>query len=232
MFEQPLLIYSDYCNHCMNFLNTLVKYPDLFQQISKLNIDPIDPSNRKRPRAFYDIQYKLGHSIKEVPTIIAENGQYVLSGQEAFKWLQYQIEKTSNSDIIGFNPNEMGSFSDSYAQVGSSEIHNNATEQTFKFINKPDIKIQTPQETSNVTPDEYKHKQQEREMFSNVQHPTQPRTMQHNFANMMNSMNNNMMNRGNVSQKQQDIEQRLKNLEAERNQILSPPRVNNVDFSQ
>lgn len=169
MFEQPIIIYSEYCAHSVNFLNVLLKHPQLDEQFIKINID-IDPKTRQRPSVFYDLQYKLNYSITEVPTIIVNNGEYILSGEEAFKWLQYTIEKVSkeeDKELCGFNPNEMGSFSDCYSQFGSNNLHD-ATEQSFKFIHKDDERIQTPQEDGAVTQDDYNKKQRERDMnFSN-----------------------------------------------------------------
>lgn len=168
MFNRPILVYSDYCNHCNNFIQALIKHPDIFESFIRLNID-VAPRTRQRPKAFTDIQVALNQKITNVPTIVVENGEYVLSGEEAFKWLQYKTTENQPQTLEAFNPNEMGSFSDSYAKYGSTKLHD-ATEQSFKFVNKPDPSIATPQEDDHaVTHDEYTRKEKERETFNNVQ---------------------------------------------------------------
>ena len=62
----------------------------------------------------------------------------------------------------------MGAFSDTYSSYGSNDM-NDAKQQSFKFINNPDEKINTPQESSDkVSKDEYTKRQSERENFTNI----------------------------------------------------------------
>ena len=133
MFEKPILIYSDYCVYSSNFLKTLMKYPDLYNSFIRMNIDT-DPSTKKRPTAFYQIQKVLDIKITKVPTLITPNAQYILSDVEAFKWLEYQIKLLTavDEELKPFNPNEMMSFSDNYANFGSTDLCD-AKEQNFKF---------------------------------------------------------------------------------------------------
>jgi hypothetical protein len=100
-----------------------------------MNID-VDASTKKRPKAFYQIQEVLDIKITKVPTLITPNAQYVLSDVDAFKWLEYQVKiLTDTSDELQpFNPNEMISFSDNYANFGSTNLCD-AKEQSFKFFN-------------------------------------------------------------------------------------------------
>ena len=166
MFERPILFYSNYCIHSTNFINALIKYPEIFESFIRINID-VDPETKRRPNSFYEIQSILQLKITEIPTIIVDSGNYVLTGKEAFKWLNFQISQ-EDKELTPFNPIEMGSFSDSYANYGSNDM-NNATEQSFKFINNPDEKINTPPETSDkISKDDYSRKQHERENFSNI----------------------------------------------------------------
>lgn len=135
MFDKPILIYSDYCKYSKNFIQTLMKHPDLFESFIRMNIDT-DVRTKKRPQAFYQIQQALDIKITKVPTVITPNAQYVLSDINAFKWLEHQIRLlTAESDELKpFNPNEMGSFSDNYANFGSTDLCD-AKEQNFKFYN-------------------------------------------------------------------------------------------------
>lgn len=134
MFEKPILIYSDYCVYSKNFLQTLMKYPDLYNSFIRMNID-VDAKTKQRPKSFYQIQQILDVKITKVPTVVTPNAQYILSDVEAFKWLEYQVKLLTDTsgELQPFNPNEMGSFSDNYANYGSTDLCD-AKEQTFKFF--------------------------------------------------------------------------------------------------
>lgn len=183
MFQSPILIYSDYCNYCATFINALVKHPKIFEGFVRLNID-VDPSTKQRPRAFYEIQNTLNHKIARVPTIIIDNGNYVLTGEEAFKWLDYEIKRSNESTLSPFNPNEMGAFSDQYSKFGSTDLHD-ATEQAFKFLSRNDDKIYTPHESS-VERRDLNTKQKERESLDNMRGPRPPQNI---IRNQMESIN-------------------------------------------
>lgn len=166
VLNKPTLLYSEFCNYCIQFLNIISKHPQLHDKINIINIDPL-PNTKQRPPIFFEIQNMLQFTITEVPSVIINKGEYVLAGEEAFKWLDYEISNFSkDNELSPFNPNEMGSFSDSYSMVNSSGLYD-ATDQCFKFIGKPDEKIQTPQEEASITKDEYSSKQKEREHFTN-----------------------------------------------------------------
>jgi len=157
MFERPILFYSNYCNYSKLFIQNLLRYQELFDSFIRINIDA-DPNTKTRPQVFYDIQSALQFKITDVPTIIVQNGEYILSGKEAFTWLEYQfnelnkqLEEMNNpnqpempSELQGFNPLEMGSFSDGYAGIDDSLPKT----QSFQFLNQPPPVIQTPQENN------------------------------------------------------------------------------------
>lgn len=154
MFERPILIYSNYCKFSNLFIEYLVKYPELYNTFIRINID-VDPNTNERPPVFYDIQKMLQFNITNVPTIIVQNGEFILTGKEAFSWLEYQLnaldqteervqEKEESSGVLeAFNPLEMGSFSDGYAGIDNSL----PSSQSFQFVNMPIQNIQTPDET-------------------------------------------------------------------------------------
>ena len=240
IFERPILFYSEYCIHSTNFITILMKTPELFETFIRINID-VDLNTKQRPKIFYDIQNNLQIKISEVPTIITPGPEYILTGAEAFNWLENEIQQYKSASILGFNSIEMGSFSDSYSNYGSSDLHD-AKEQCFKFIGKPDDKIETPQEDSSVSKDDYTKKYQERENFQNTfnQNMSQnqnPSNMNRNTKNqnmMLNNMNstnnrntnnrntnnqnmfNNFSKHSNVSEKQKDLDNRLQQMIAER----------------
>lgn len=135
MFKQPILIYSEYCHHSKNFLQTIMKYPVIYDSIIRLNID-VDPKTKNRPIVFTEIQKALNTSIKRVPTIITLNGENVLSDVNCFKWLNHQIQTLEKKELQPFSKDEMGSFSDNYADFrgNASTPINDAKEQNYKFF--------------------------------------------------------------------------------------------------
>ena len=194
LLEQPVLFYSEHCQHSTKFMKNLMKQTDIFQVFVKINIDP-DPQTRKRPDSFYAIQQQLNFKITEIPTIIVED--YILTGEEAFKWLESQKPEI-NEELIAYNPNEMGSFSDSYATFGSSDMHQDVKSQTFKFISDPDIPIETPDEDAV----EELVKPKERENFDNI----------HNKGPQKHASDMTKQNRPLVSNKQKDFDKKLQEL--------------------
>lgn len=205
MFDRPILFYSEYCVHSTNFLTALSKAPELFNAFIRINIDA-DPNTRTRPGVFYEIQKVLNYKIEEIPTIITPGPEQVLTGDKAFEWLEFQIDqcRPKNEDLQGFNPVEMGSFSDSYSTYGSTDL-NDARDQCFQFVNKPGQRIETPEETTaNVSKDSYSNKQKERETFDNINSSSQKPNQ---FINKMQS---------NTSQKQKDIENKYQQMMFER----------------
>lgn len=193
MFEKPILIYSDYCIYSNNFLKALMEHSELYNSFIRMNID-VDPKTKKRPNAFYQIQQALDVKITKVPTLITSNAQYILSDVEAFKWLEYQIKllTTVDEELRPFNPNEMMSFSDNYANFGSTDLCD-AKEQNFKFYKEgkltddnflntsqtwdPNNKDKTNgflnELESNMPKTDYNSKQNERQKFDNIRNNTQ-----------------------------------------------------------
>lgn len=229
MFERPILFYSNYCAHSTNFINALMKHPELFDLFIRINID-IEPETKQRPVVFYELQSLLNCKVTEIPTIIVENAKYILTGVEAFKWLEHQISSDEQEkELTPFNPIEMGSFSDSYSSYGSNDL-NNAKEQSFKFLEKPDEKINTPQETSgNVSKNDLMKKQQEREKYSNI-----PSSSQKSISSQQQKLTFNSKSRGGkMSEKQKDFDQRLQQLMMERESLNAPIQQinsNQIDF--
>lgn len=233
MFERPILIYSDYCSHSSKFLNLLTQNTELYKSFIRINID-VDPKTKSRPYIFYEIQNALKFKIIDVPTIIVNNAEYILSGEQAFNWLddmskQNKEEEQQNDGLSGFNQNEMGSFSDTYASYGSTDLHSNTAEQTFKFLNKNDEVIPTPPEDgSDISPSDYSAKQTERESFANIPNKN-VRSNGNTNTNTNNNMNfqmaNQQMNRkmgGAISNKQKDMDSRYQQLLQEREQLNVP----------
>jgi len=222
MFERPILFYSEYCVHSNNFINVLMKHQDIFDAFIRVNID-VDKKTKTRPEIFYTVQNTLNYKITEVPTIVIMGGEYILSGVEAFKWIESQIKSDEPEELSGFNSIEMGSFSDSYSSYGSKGLNDDVKEQSFKFIGKPDIKINTPEETGgNISSEEYNLKQRERENFSvpkqNGSHDMF-NSMQAPPMNLDRSLFTNNRNNQNMSQKQKDIEYKYQQMLADRQNL-------------
>ena len=220
MFDRPILFYSEYCIHSKNFLNALMKHQELFDLFIRINID-VDITTKQRPNVFYNIQRELGIKIKEIPTIITPGPENILTGADAFDWLDFQTKSLSKESVEGFNCIEMGSFSDSYSTYGSSDL-NDAKQQTFKFIGKNDDKIETPPETaSSISKDDYSRKQQERETFDNVHYNTKQNTKQNTQQtgggfNPKQTGSPSQNGGGGVSDKQKDFDYKLQQMLMER----------------
>jgi len=136
IFKKPILIFSEYCRYSHNFLQILIKHPDLYNSFIRMNID-INPATKKRPDMFFKIQQVLNRKISKVPTIITPGAEHILSDEDAFKWLEFQINHlnkqiSKKTELVPFNPNEMVSFSDNYAKVGSTDL-NEASDQSYTF---------------------------------------------------------------------------------------------------
>lgn len=149
LLKKPILFYSSFCKHSSVFMEGLKKHPMLFKNFVKVPIDP-NPQTKQRPKLFYDLQVVLKQRIKSVPTIIVEEGQYVLTDKEAFKWLEFNLQKDRET-IKGFSLAEMNAFSDKYADFGSSPISNmmddqHVQHQNFHFLNEQIDHIMTPAE--------------------------------------------------------------------------------------
>lgn len=232
MFESPILIYSNYCNHSQKFITVLKENPEVGRHFVSINID-VDPQTRQRPGAFYEIQKALDFKISEVPTIIVDDGQYVLSGEEAFKWIEHEIQSNAPEDLSAFNPNEMSSFSDNYSPYGERDM-NNASDQTFCFVNKVYDTIPTPPEDAipKMSQDEYNQKQKLRDNVkiagsAKMGHSDTYSRQQPTRANANASKRN-----GSKNPKKNEIDNRLEELMMERDQLnRAAPPPKNIDFS-
>lgn len=222
--SRPILIYSNFCRHSQKFIEILLKNPELYEQMIRMNID-IDIQTRKRPEMFYKLQDYIQMKIDRVPTIITKvkNELLVLGDAEAFKWLDYHMKSKVN-DCIAFNPLEMVYFSDQYANYNSTKITdlNDAKEQSYKFLKDkkltPDNIFKTPGYGNQGVPQEdmlsdtkqnMTHKQNEREQMdakyqnspntNNVSRPMSPNSINNNRMPNVSNMPNNMSNMPNVS---------------------------------
>ncbi len=172
MFEQPIVIFSEYCQYSKKFLDLLQTHKELGQAFQYLNIDVI-PETKTRPREFYEIQKILKFQIKEIPTIVVENASYILTGKEAFKWLDFNIKKLKqlnvSKDPSAFNMMEMNSFSDSYAPYNENQQTNlnDATEQNYRKLSDIQDEIyELPPEDDESR--DIKSMEQERQMFDKM----------------------------------------------------------------
>lgn len=215
MFQKPILVFSEYCDHSREFVSMLVQQPDIYDQFIFLNIDP-DPNTNQRPPAFDAIQSSLPIPISEVPTIIVSNGEYVLSGDEAFKWLDFQLRTSKPAEVpevlVPFNPNEMRSFSDPYAKFGSNQLHD-ASQQSFRFLGQSD-RIVTPDADSMPV-----NKNVKQETFQNTTRPQTnraPQDVNFNFGYATTV-------KPTSAESPRDIEKRYEQLLAERNNIPGAP---------
>ncbi|NDA63325.1 MAG: hypothetical protein EBX50_14990, partial [Chitinophagia bacterium] len=129
---------------------------ELAKQFVYVNVD-VDPNTKKRGDDFLALKsilaQKFNYNLNSVPTIIVENGEFILKDSDAFEWFKHTLDTFSNTqmnkdpslssddpdsvrawanqdpnlsrkeqikseEISGFNPNEMGAFSDMYSTFG------------------------------------------------------------------------------------------------------------------
>lgn len=239
MFERPILIYSDYCNYSKLFITHLSKFPELYNAFIRINID-VDKNTRQRPKVFYEIQEILRHKITEVPTIIVQNGEFVLSGKEAFNWLEYQLNELnrqleeSNEEsfeksleespelLEAFNPLEMGSFSDGYAGIDDSVPKS----QSFQFLNQPIQMIKTPEETNenfDKTQGNYSDYLQRRNTSNN-----NPQYQSSNERPIYKMSNDNQK----INKKQNEVDHKYEQLLAEREMMFQKKQPKKVNFAE
>ena len=234
MSDKPILIYSNHCKFSTNLLKILSKCTVLYDSFIRMNID-VQPDTKQRPKAFYQIQEYLNKKITKVPTIITQNGEYILSDKDAFKWLEYQIKSlTPPEELNAFNSNEMNSFSDQYSTFGSTDLCDAKT-QNYTFFNNgvlPDDnylqtqKIWDPKnpngfldESEEKSKDtDYSNKQSERLLFDQQKNTNKQQIRSNidftdsNFGNQVNSSNSS----SNASQKQTEIDAKLKQMMLDR----------------
>lgn len=160
MFTNPIVIYSKYCKYSNEFVDVLMNTP-LAQHFQFVDID-LNPQTKTRSEIFFTIKHILAkefsYNLNTVPTIIVENGEFVLSGKEAFEWLKYKLNTIQNASASvsklnddvpikkekdnsinepsGFIHHEMGSFSDSYSTFGlnTQDTCTDAKSQCFQFL--------------------------------------------------------------------------------------------------
>jgi hypothetical protein len=180
LYNDSILIYSNHCPHSVKLYNIL-KDNNMTNKYKLLCID-VDSKTKKRPMRFYEIQKLLNVNITHVPTIIVDNAKYVLTGSEAFKFIQtfkqnIAVSKSNenvdlnikNIEPMAFNPNEMGSTSDNYLNFGNIDNYHSAEvpKQNYQFLND-NFTIETPDEASfNGNVDYYK-KISQRESFDTI----------------------------------------------------------------
>jgi hypothetical protein len=231
-FEQPILLYSNYCEHSNNFILALRKNTELHSNFQIVNID-VDTKTNKRPAIVYDIQNTLQLSLKEVPTIIVENGEYMLSGAEAFKWLDYTLQKLEKQELQPYCNLEMGSFSDMYSQYGSSEMYD-ATDQTYAFINRNYENINTPKDdNTSVKEDDFERKQMERESFNNVPRENNIQKKINFSMNTFEPTSLKPVNESKTNTKQKELDLRYNKLISERDAVFPESKKEmpkNIDF--
>ena len=100
MFSSPICVYSDYCPHSEKFISMLANMPIVLSEFKFVCVD-IDKQTKQRSPSFINLknflQQNLNYILKSVPTIIIEDGQYILSDKEAFNWLEYKLNTITNS---------------------------------------------------------------------------------------------------------------------------------------
>jgi glutaredoxin-related protein len=235
MFERPILFYSNYCNYSNLFIEQLAQLEPLYDSFIRINID-IDPQTKQRPKVFYEIQQVLQFKISDVPTIIVQNGEFILSGKEAFNWLEYQIKEISKQienhqaqskelhpeSLEAFNPLEMGAFSDGYATIDDSAPKS----QSFQFLNSPMQSIRTPEENGqniDKNSNDYSSFLQNR---NNIDNKTKYQSSSQRPVSRQSHNDNNSKN-----SKSHEVDKKYEQLLAEREMMFNKKQPKRVNFA-
>lgn len=140
-----ILFYSNYCQHCKDFLIKLKKMnEDLYNNFTKIAVD----GNSKIPKG-----------ITSVPTIIVPSHNHPLTDESVFMWLEtiavdYPCKKNVDNEsekteeILPFIKNEMGyGFSDNFSFLESegplAHSFSFIGEDTNSFVPNNDAPIPT-----------------------------------------------------------------------------------------
>lgn len=231
MFDKLICIYSNYCNFSQEFINILANVPVLLSEFKFICID-IDKTTKKRSEEFFQIKKILkeqfNYTLKCVPTIIVENGEFILCDKDAFEWLNYKINTINNkmsseneiqqqqqdvhqevedAEVSGFNPNEMGALSDIYSTFGFDDTDpcTDAKEQCFAFLGKK-ICIDTPDgelptNLPKQVPQQPQQQQSKSVRFSNSGNMSNMSNLSRNMSNISFTSNKSNMNKGNMNNK-------------------------------
>jgi hypothetical protein len=95
MYEVTLVVHSNHSPPSNRFLKLVEELLDFEAQnevTSDIVVIPIDYNNEERPKAFFELMSAV-KGIDRVPTVIPKNTVNVLSGKEAFEWINTEIRK-------------------------------------------------------------------------------------------------------------------------------------------
>jgi hypothetical protein len=223
--KRPILIYSEYCQYSNQFLKQLKPHKELFELFYKLKID-VDSITKQRPTEFFLLQKELSEKITKVPMVIVieDNALLMLSDKNAFKWLEYHTTSNKKHDkFSGFIKDEMNSFSDNYSKLNSDLF--DASEQNYTFSQSKDYTGNFILKSDSLAPgsttdkkQQPASKQSEYDKLVNSRQPnTNNKTAAINFTDPNFGAAGKLKFDGNLrSKKTAEIEQRLKQLELER----------------
>ena len=185
IFDKSLIFYSTQCDYSRKFIGTLNKFPAVKANCNLVCID-VDRATRKRHQLFYQVQNILQRKITKVPTLIEYKNETVLmlSGEEAFKWLQYSVKQflktqkgvDKDGKVVPFTHNEMELITDIYTNCGESKLSDifKKEMQSFKYINCPTKRIITPVDNNvgSVDKSDYERAVKQREQMNNIPKPS------------------------------------------------------------
>ena len=132
MFKNPIILCSTLCKHCVELVDLMQSNLKVFEDWIVINIDT-DTTTGKRPQAYYDIQNIFDKGISSVPTIIVEEGKKLLSGIDAFNYIN---ELLAPKGIVGQGSlNQFSSIGENSCILSDEEIRSASS----KFGSKRDI---------------------------------------------------------------------------------------------
>lgn len=136
MFKNPIVLCSSFCEHSRALVEKMKTTKEHFKDVVFIKID-MDVTTRKRPQAFYDLQNVFEWNIKTVPTVITNEGKSLLSGRDAFEWVDETVQTASEYRPSNMAVNEeFSNLGDSSAILSESEMQKLSS---TKYSNKKDV---------------------------------------------------------------------------------------------
>jgi hypothetical protein len=163
MTENPILLYSTDCKYSNSFLDSLHENKTLYNSFIKVNINKNKRTN-KRSQIYTNLVKEFPEYIKSVPCIVLNNKTVILSGNEAFAWLNYTLdnleelpqqqgrqEQRSQNQQLPQQPKELESFNN-YVSNNLSNLNGvSKTMSCENFISVNDFTSAQPLDIAQMT---------------------------------------------------------------------------------
>lgn len=134
MTDNPILLYSTDCKYSNDFLDLLSENDTLYNSFIKININKNKRTNKRSP-IYLNLKEEFPEYIKSVPCIVLNNKTVILSGNEAFSWLNYTLDNLEKPDTLHPNPQKQQNSQKQQKPQGELESFNNHVSNDLSSLN-------------------------------------------------------------------------------------------------